>query len=108
MLKSFILKSRKIYAILGAGIILCLCVLTANISYELGQEQAAGYSEEYLELYGFQVFEHSLGYPDITLDDIFWLAKDKTDNYFLTAEEKQENLQNNINRVMELKAAQEE
>lgn len=108
MLKSFILKSKIVYAILGVGIAVCLLVLTANISYEIGQEQAAGYSEEYLEMYGFSVFEHSFMYPDETIEHIFHLAKDKTDNYFLTAEERQENALNNFNRAMEENAAQKE
>jgi len=57
MLKSFILKSKKIYTIMGVGIAVCLLVLTANISYDLGREQT-GYSEEYLQAYGIYMWAY--------------------------------------------------
>lgn len=62
--KEFILKSKKIYGILGAGMMLCLCVLTANISYGMGQEQAAGYSEEYLNRYAAISFAYADSFPN--------------------------------------------
>lgn len=57
--KEFILKSKKIYGILGAGMMLCICVLTANISYGMGQEQAAGYSKEYMSDYAIITFAYA-------------------------------------------------
>ena len=73
MVKNFILKSKKIYIILGAGIMLCLLILTANISYGLGQQQAAAgqaqYSEEYLQRYAFLTWAYLDSFPNDTLEN---------------------------------------
>jgi hypothetical protein len=57
--KNFILKSKKIYAILGVAIMVVACVLIADISYDLGQTNKKGYSEEYLQAYGLHVWAYT-------------------------------------------------
>ena len=95
----FILKSRKIYAILGVGIMLCVCVLTANISYNFGKTKATGYSEEYLETYGAIVWEYTIAGTDpteATLSGALTKAKDMCELlYNTTDEQKTENVQKN-------------
>jgi len=76
MVKNLILKSKKIYIILGAGIMLCLLILTANISYGLGQQQAAaGYSEEYLQRHAFLTWAYLDSFPNDTLENALQYAK---------------------------------
>lgn len=53
--REFILHSKKIYAVLGIGMMMCVCVITANVSYGLGEKKATGYSKEYVEAYGLHV-----------------------------------------------------
>lgn len=105
MLKKFILKSNKIYIILGIGIMLCVLTLTANISYGLGQQQAAGYSKNYLETYAFSVWEYTIcNANEMDLNNAFSYAETRTNWEFLTDKERHQNMINNINRVMEEKS----
>lgn len=53
--REFILHSKKIYAALGIGMMMCVCVITANVSYGFGKEQVTGYSKEYVEAYGLHI-----------------------------------------------------
>jgi hypothetical protein len=53
--REFILHSKKIYAILGVGIMICVFSITAHVSYGLGEKKATGYSKEYVEAYGLHV-----------------------------------------------------
>lgn len=76
MVKNFILKSKKIYIILGAGIMMCMLTLTANISYDLGQQRAAaGYSEEYLQRHAFITWAYLDSFPNDTLENAMQYAK---------------------------------
>lgn len=78
MVKNFILKSKKVYIILGVGIMLCLLTLTANISYTAGQQQAAAgqkYSEEYLQQYAFITWAYMDSFPHDTLENAMQYAK---------------------------------
>lgn len=53
---------------MGAGIMLCMLTLTANISYDLGQQRAAGYSENYLQTYAIITANYSHTFPEQTID----------------------------------------
>ena len=53
--REFILHSKKIYAALAIGMMMCVCVITANVSYGLEKEQVTGYSKEYVEAYGLHI-----------------------------------------------------
>lgn len=67
--QEFILKSKKVYAILFAGIMICLCLITANVSYKIGEQNAAGYSKEYMECYGVHMIAYTnAGTPFETAD----------------------------------------
>ena len=104
MLKDFVLKSRKIYVILGAGIMLCVCILTANISYDMGQRQAAtkqiGYSEEYVQQYAANTWAYMFVFPEATLSDGMEYGKRLADFSLMTREQMLINMRDNYNRAM--------
>lgn len=71
MIKNFILKSKAIYAVLGAGIIVCLCVLCYNVR----QAQAQGYSEEYLKTYAILTANYTSTFPEQSIDHALNMAE---------------------------------
>lgn len=80
-------------------------VLTSNVSYELGQKQAAGYSKDYLQTYAFSVWEYAVRHTnEMNIDNAFSYGEIRADWTLLTDKERHQNMIDNGNRAMEEKA----
>ena len=48
--REFFLYSKKVYAVLGIGIMMCVLQLTTNIAYGMGEKKAELYNDRYVKV----------------------------------------------------------
>lgn len=79
--REFVLHSKKIYAVLGIGIMVCVLQLTTNIAYGMGEEKAELYNSRYTKTYTALAENYCNSNPNATVESALNFAAVNCNNF---------------------------
>lgn len=79
--REFFLYSKKVYAVLGIGIMMCVLQLTTNIAYGMGEKKAELYNDRYVKTYTALAENYCNSNPNATVESALNFAEVNC-NYF--------------------------